>query len=181
MVNNVLDFSKIEAGKLELSLVEARPIQIVDNIVWLTTLRAIRNRIKLSSYIDPRVPAAVVSDPARLRQVLLNLVGNAVKFSPGGHVSIRVSVVAGPSMRFEVIDTGCGIAEEDGAKLFQEFSRVELAKISAAPISTQHPGLHSHSMRRRFGVLLRKEIAHTIDQPNEIDDEIHSLFTALSR
>jgi len=139
MVNNVLDFSKIEAGKLELSLVETRPMQIVDNIVWLTTLRAIRNRIKLSSYIDPRVPAAVVSDPARLRQVLLNLVGNAIKFSPGGHVSIRASVAAGPSLRFEVIDTGCGIAEEDVAKLFQEFSQASAR--TAAPAAGTGLGL----------------------------------------
>jgi len=156
MVDNVLDFSKIEAGKLDVNLVETKPVQIVDNIVWLTTLRAVRNRIKLSSYIDPRVPASIVSDPARLRQVLLNLVGNAIKFSPGGHVSIRASVVAGPSMRFEVIDTGCGIAEEDGAKVFQEFSQASAG--ITAPAAGTGLGL---AISKRLVELLGGTIAFT--------------------
>ncbi len=123
MIDNVLDFSKIEAGKLDLNLVTTRPVQIVDNVVWLTALRAVRDRIKLSSFIEPRVPASIVCDPAHLRQILLNLVGNAIKFSSGGYVSIRVSVLAGPSLKFEVNDTGSGISQADGTRLFQEFSQ----------------------------------------------------------
>ena len=123
MIDNVLDLSKIEAGKLDLNLVTTGPVQIVDNVVWLTALRAVRDRIKLSSFIEPRVPASIVSDSARLRQILLNLVGNAIKFTPGGYISIRVSVLAGPNLKFEVIDTGSGISQADGARLFQEFSQ----------------------------------------------------------
>ena len=123
MVDNVLDLSKIEAGKLDLNLTDTRPVQIVDNVVWLTAIRALRDRIKTSSFIDPRVPALILSDPARLRQILLNLVGNAIKFSSGGYISISVGVAAGPKLRFEVADTGSGISAVDGAKLFQEFSQ----------------------------------------------------------
>jgi len=126
LIEEILDFSKIEAGKLDL---EARPFTIttlVEEAVELMAPRAQMKGIEIASYVDERLPIQVVGDVARLRQVLLNLVGNAIKFTEKG----GVSVVAEQSddqneVRFEVRDTGIGLKDEDIARIFLDFEQAD--------------------------------------------------------
>ena len=126
LVEEILDFSKIEAGRLEL---EARPFALdalVEDIVELLGTRAQAKGIEIACRIDERVPRRVVGDAARLRQVLLNLAGNAVKFTESGGVAIMVAPGATPDdISFAVQDTGIGIAPEAHARVFEAFEQAE--------------------------------------------------------
>jgi len=127
IVNDVLDYSKIEAGRLE---IERRPMDlraIVREVVDLFGASALEKGIRLASEVAPDVPAALAGDATRVRQVLLNLVGNAVKFTERGRIEIAVRLDAAPSgdarVEIAISDTGIGIAEESVARLFQSFSQ----------------------------------------------------------
>ncbi len=133
LIDEILDFSKIEAGKLTL-VNEAFAIpQIVQSAVELLAPRAHDKSLEMASSIDPGVPAVVVGDPARVRQVLLNLISNAVKFTDRGGVSVQVSLIetaASPGRRrivFAVTDTGIGLSGADMATLFAEFEQADAA------------------------------------------------------
>jgi signal transduction histidine kinase/CheY-like chemotaxis protein/HPt (histidine-containing phosphotransfer) domain-containing protein len=126
IINDILDFSKIEAGKLEL---EARPVALralVDQVCGALATEATQRRVLLSAHVDAAVPRQVSGDPVRLRQVLVNLVGNAVKFSQGGRVDVRVDVV-GPAVRLRVQDTGIGMTPEVMDGLFRPFEQADAA------------------------------------------------------
>jgi PAS domain S-box-containing protein len=129
IIDDILDFSKMEAGKLELENVDLDLRQVVESVVDLLAPRAQDKGIEIGSYIDAGVPSALTGDPGRLRQVLLNLAGNAVKFTEQGGVSIAVSRLrdgAGrATLRFEVADTGIGIPESVQEGLFAEFTQVD--------------------------------------------------------
>ncbi|MDI5934457.1 ATP-binding protein [Halomonas kalidii] len=123
LINDLLDFSKIEAGRLEL---EARPLELAelaDGVVALFTHRAEARGVQLVSRLDPELPARVISDPGRLRQVLLNLLSNAVKFTSDGEIRLEVSACETDRIRFEVIDSGCGIEPAQLARLFEPFQQ----------------------------------------------------------
>ncbi|MGI9343038.1 MAG: ATP-binding protein [Gammaproteobacteria bacterium] len=135
LVNNVLDFSRIEAGKLEAREADCHPAEIVDNVVHLLGVRAFRNHAFLSSSVDPKVAECIAADPRLIRQVLLNLVSNAIKYSPDGEVVIRLCVSDQRMLRFEVEDTGVGIPQAEQAKVFDEFSRA-LSRNSVAMSGT---------------------------------------------
>jgi PAS domain S-box-containing protein len=126
LIEDVLDFSKIEAGKLEL---EQRPfalLPLVEEIVELLGPRAQAKNIEIASDVDERVPERVTGDPTRLRQVLLNLAGNAIKFTETGGVSVVVEQgEALDEIVFRVRDTGIGIASEQQARIFLEFEQAE--------------------------------------------------------
>jgi CheY-like chemotaxis protein len=126
LIEEILDFSKIEAGRLDL---EARPFPLAAMIEDLTELLAVRAQgkgLEIASYVDERLPARVIGDETRLKQVLLNLAGNAVKFTPEGGVAIVVEPGAWPGeVLFKVRDTGVGIAPADHHKIFQEFEQTE--------------------------------------------------------
>jgi signal transduction histidine kinase/CheY-like chemotaxis protein len=129
VINDILDFSKIEAGKmaLELSALDIR--RTVANVLKTVALRADEKNIELTKHVHPLVPSKVICDPARLRQVLLNLVGNAIKFTSEGDISIEVSVVD-PSARpvqllFAVTDTGIGIPADKLASIFKPFEQAD--------------------------------------------------------
>ncbi|PTY02871.1 hypothetical protein DB347_23300 [Opitutaceae bacterium EW11] len=133
ILNDILDFSKIESGKLELERV-VFPIQrTVEDIVALFSSRAQAKGLKLTATTTPGVPAHVLGDGARVRQILSNLVSNAVKFTETGEVSISVSCTvdaesAGPArIQFSVRDTGMGIPLDKQALLFQPFSQADLS------------------------------------------------------
>jgi signal transduction histidine kinase/ActR/RegA family two-component response regulator len=130
LVNNILDFSKIEARKLDVSLAECHPAEIVDNVIRVLSTRGFRNHTYLASFIDKKVPESVISDERLLRQILLNLVGNAIKFSPDGDVEINVYVDPDNELCFEVTDTGVGIPVTEHAKIFEEFSRAMSRNVS---------------------------------------------------
>ena len=134
VVNDILDFSKIEAGELTLDPVGFPLVAIVDSTVSIVRGSALRSGLRIDAQIDPALPSVVVGDPGRLRQVLLNLLNNAVKFTPEGSVTVTVqregegvAPDGGPGdvVRFAVTDTGIGIAPAQQVRLFKRFSQVD--------------------------------------------------------
>ncbi|MBN2162422.1 MAG: response regulator [Pontiellaceae bacterium] len=129
LLNDILDFSKIEAGKLNL---EPRPFdlrEICEHITELLTPTALEKGIDLVLRFSPDTPACVVGDGGRIRQVLMNLIGNALKFTREGHVYINIDTVAGTdketTINFLIEDTGIGISREELPLLFQKFSQAD--------------------------------------------------------
>jgi PAS domain S-box-containing protein len=126
LIEEILDFSKIEAGRLDL---EVRPFalaQMVEETVELLAPRAQAKGLEIASLIDERLADRVIGDMARLRQVLLNLAGNAVKFTETGGVALMVEPGAKPDeVRFAVRDTGIGIAPEAQTRIFEEFEQAD--------------------------------------------------------
>ena len=125
VINDILDFSKIEAGKLEIDLVAFSPRETVDDVLQLLGEGAKAKGLALNCRIGPDVPEMIVSDPSRVRQVLINLLGNAVKFTDSGEVAVDICAVRADLLRFDVRDTGIGIAPEAQARLFQAFSQAD--------------------------------------------------------
>ena len=126
IINDILDFSKVEAGKLELERVEFGLRDTVEESLEIFAGRAHAKGLELVCAIELDVPAAVRGDPTRLRQVLVNFVGNAIKFTDSGEIILRVRAVGKDGLlRFEVIDTGIGISEEAQAHIFNAFSQAD--------------------------------------------------------
>ena len=129
IINDILDFSKIEAGRLELEETEFSILDEAEAVVELLAPRALSKGIEIVSFVPPSLHKLVRGDPGRLRQILLNLVGNAVKFTEKGVVSLQVIDLDGPdglkSIRFVVDDTGIGIPPEAMGRLFRHFSQVD--------------------------------------------------------
>lgn len=125
IIDDVLDFSKIEAGKLELSSDVFSPRHLVESCVVLFQSRAESKGITLSMQIDPNVPRVMRADAGRLRQVLLNLMGNAMKFTPRGSVVVSVEAREHSWLRVSVADTGIGISREASSKLFNPFTQAD--------------------------------------------------------
>ena len=130
IIEDILDFSKIEARRLDLVEETCRLDSIVDGVVGLLQHKAIARGVDLKVEIDPQVPLALKGDPGRLRQILMNLVGNGIKFTDHGSICIQVSRVAAPErepalIEISVIDSGIGMNEEQQRKLFQAFSQVD--------------------------------------------------------
>ena len=126
LIEELLDYSKIEAGKIDL---EHRPFALaglIEDITELLAPRAQAKRLEIAAYVDERLPAEVVGDVARLRQVLLNLAGNAIKFTAAGGVALIVEPGLGPNeISFLVRDTGIGIAPEAQKRIFREFEQAD--------------------------------------------------------
>ena len=129
IINDILDYSKLEAGKITLENVNFSAEQLVDGVVSLLSARAISKGLSLSMNLAPEIPAWLRGDPTRLRQILFNLIGNAVKFTERGSVSVIGSHRAlggrAVELRFEVRDTGIGISEEARARLFAQFVQAD--------------------------------------------------------
>ena len=124
IVNDILDFSKIEAGQVELSPTAFSPRALLANVASMMASAAQRKDIAITRYISTNVPDFVSGDENRLRQVLLNLVSNAVKFTNVGRVAINIERVTGTDMvSFSVADTGIGISEDHRERLFHRFSQ----------------------------------------------------------
>lgn len=128
IVNDILDYSKIESGKIELESISFDIRTLVENVVELFALRAQDKGLEIASVIHAEVPEEVQGDPQRLRQILLNLIGNAIKFTYQGEVIVSVSVKRQKTdclLRFEVSDTGIGVSHVNKNKLFQPFSQAD--------------------------------------------------------
>jgi hypothetical protein len=129
VINDILDFSKVEAGKLELESIDLDVRDTVEDVVRLLSLQAHGKGLTVEVFRDARLPERLRGDPNRLRQILLNLGGNAVKFTGQGGVGISVSVAEACEenvlVRFEVRDSGIGIPKDRLASLFQPFSQVD--------------------------------------------------------
>jgi len=128
LVNDVLDLAKIEAGEVEISAEPFSLETLIDNSVSIVRTPALKKGLKLIVQLDHRIPLTLLGDEARLRQVLLNLLGNAVKFTDHGQVTLQVehrgSTQAGEMLRFLVTDTGPGIPTSKRERLFRRFSQI---------------------------------------------------------
>jgi signal transduction histidine kinase/CheY-like chemotaxis protein len=133
IVNDILDFSKIEAGRLEIENIPFQLGDVLDQLATLVGMRAEEKRLELLFVLPPGLPTALVGDPSRLGQVLLNLGNNAVKFTERGEVVVAVAETARErspagqrvTLRFEVRDTGIGLTPEARARLFQPFTQAD--------------------------------------------------------
>ncbi len=130
IINDILDLSKIEAGKLVIEQITCSPGAVVADVISLMRHRAQDKQLFLDVEYIGAVPETITSDPTRLRQILLNLIGNAIKFTQHGGVRLIVKMADSPDtstrhLRFEVVDTGVGMTPEQQAKLFQAFSQAD--------------------------------------------------------
>ena len=129
IINDILDLSKIEAGKFDLKIGMFNPRETVDQVAAILSLRAGQKKLAFSCHCEPAVPALLLGDAGRVRQILTNLVGNAVKFTESGEVALVVKPAATEVgrvvLRFEVRDTGIGIPPDKVAGLFSPFTQVD--------------------------------------------------------
>ncbi len=128
ILNDVLDLSKIEAGRMSAEIIECRPDEIVADVVAMMSERAAGKGLSLVARCEPPIPATIRTDPTRLRQVLVNLAGNAIKFTERGAVSIIARLDrSGPApvMHFEITDSGIGLSPEQVGRLFQPFTQAD--------------------------------------------------------
>jgi signal transduction histidine kinase/CheY-like chemotaxis protein len=129
VINDILDFSKIEAGRLDLEMTRVEVRGLIEDVVRLVAIQANAKNLEITACIDPAVPEFVQGDAGRLRQVLVNLCGNAVKFTERGEVALNVGAIAQngdcATLRFDVRDTGIGISPDRLHTLFKPFSQVD--------------------------------------------------------
>jgi two-component system sensor histidine kinase/response regulator len=129
VINDILDFSKIEAGKLDLEIIDFDLREVIDNTMDLLAAQAHSKGLELAAFLRPEVPLQLRGDPGRLRQIVNNLVGNAVKFTAHGEVIVTVSRISETSTQavlgFEVRDTGIGIEPKAQERLFEAFSQAD--------------------------------------------------------
>ena len=129
VINDILDFSKIEAGKLDLDIIDFDLHEVIDDTLDMMAGQAQGKGLELAAFIQPEVPLELRGDPGRLRQVVNNLVGNAVKFTPRGEVVVTVSCLdendTHATLGIEVRDTGIGIEPQAQSRLFQAFSQAD--------------------------------------------------------
>ncbi|MEM1445319.1 MAG: ATP-binding protein [Planctomycetota bacterium] len=126
IINDILDVSKIEAGQMTVENIETRPLELLDQAIALLKVRAQDNRVDLQLEPEFPLPATIASDPVRLRQIVLNLVGNAIKFSEHGRVVVRPRFdPKQQALSIDIEDTGIGMSEEQVARLFQPFNQAD--------------------------------------------------------
>jgi signal transduction histidine kinase/CheY-like chemotaxis protein/HPt (histidine-containing phosphotransfer) domain-containing protein/HAMP domain-containing protein len=129
VINDILDFSKIEAGKMDLEMIDFDLVSVVESVGDIIGQRSTEKGLDLNCFVDHRVPARLRGDPGRLRQILLNLAGNAVKFTERGEVTVEANLEyetkETATVRFEVRDTGIGIPDDRQAQIFDKFTQVD--------------------------------------------------------
>ncbi len=131
LISAILHFSQIESGRVELRDKDVMLAELIDECMRLEKHAAEERKLQFSSRVDSQVPAGIRGDQARLRQILINLVNNAIKFTTVGEVTVSVGpgrgLIDGPALRFAVVDTGMGIAECDQEKIFESFHQVDVS------------------------------------------------------
>ncbi|NQT40116.1 MAG: response regulator, partial [Planctomycetes bacterium] len=129
LINDILDLSKIEAGKLEIERIKCSPSKVALDVVSLMRVRAEAKGLPLDFEYAGGIPETIMCDPTRLRQILFNLIGNAIKFTETGSVRLVARLVQStarpPCLRFDLIDTGIGMTPEQASKLFQPFTQAD--------------------------------------------------------
>ena len=128
ILNDILDISKIESGKLEVEHIPCSPMKILSEVEALMRGRAIEKNISFGIEYRANVPGKIRSDPTRIRQILINLISNAIKFTATGEVKVKVSVEnegLAPRVRFDVVDTGIGLTAEQQTRLFLPFGQAD--------------------------------------------------------
>jgi len=129
LLNDILDFSKIEAGKLELSVTNFKLRDMISETVQTVAVHAAEKHLELATHIPPNVPDLLIGDEGRIRQILVNLVGNAIKFTEEGEVVVSVDIKSKTDheleLQFTVSDTGIGISDENQCHIFDAFSQAD--------------------------------------------------------
>ena len=129
VINDILDFSKVEAGKLDLELIELNLPETIADLMKLLAPRAHEKGLEFAYHVSPEIPSVLVGDPGRLRQILMNLVGNALKFTQSGEIVVEVRCnhrrAQDLELQFDVSDTGIGIPPEKQAMIFEAFSQAD--------------------------------------------------------
>ena len=192
IINDILDFSKIEAGKLELDVIDFDLRMAMEEISDVFAERAIKKELEFACFVEPDVPSWVNGDPGRLRQILINLIGNAFKFTDTGEIAVKVSVrddeEEAVRIYFEVRDTGIGIPSDRMARLFQSFSQADTSTtrkyggtglglaISKQLVELMHGNIGIHSKEGEgstfwFTAVLKKA-AGKIDAENRLPETI---------
>jgi PAS domain S-box-containing protein len=203
LINEILDLSKIEAGKMKVERIPVELPRIAFEAISTARPRALVKNLTLSLEFTTPIPSVGMTDPLRLRQILVNLIGNAIKFTESGGVVLRVSCL-GPSdtdavMRFEVIDTGIGLAQEEQSQLFQSFSQADpsttrrfggtglglaisrqLARLLGGDISVQSAAGTGSSFTVEVGVGPVTEAAMTLASSEACPVEDKNMLTAIS-
>lgn len=123
LANDILDFEKLRTGNLRLEHIEYAPADIVEQVLNLVSIEAYNKGIELLSYVEPTLPKKLCGDPLRLQQILLNMVKNAVKFTPKGYISVRIQRQDQNTLIFRVIDSGVGIPQDKKPGIFQAFTQ----------------------------------------------------------
>ncbi len=168
IINDILDYSRIESGRLQLEKTTFAPREVIENVVSMLDNMASKKGILLKAVCAPDVPNLLVGDPGRLNQILLNLVGNAVKFTHKGSVSVQVEVAPehGPvaRIRFRIVDTGIGISADKLQSIFEPFTQAD------ATISRSHGGTGLGLAISNLLVNLLGGTLHVSSQPGEGSD-----------
>lgn len=154
IINDILDLSKIEAGKLQIEPIDIELRPMLDSAIELVEERARTKGLSLRQTVSERVPRGINTDPTRLRQILINILGNAVKFTHAGHVALTVDIGPKPygegeAVIFSVVDTGIGIAEDTVDRLFEAFTQAD------ASISRKYEG-------SGLGLSISKKLVNTM-------------------
>lgn len=163
VINDILDLSLVESGKLQVEPIRVAPRQLIEEVQALLQVRAAEKHLSLSVQFDSLLPETILTDPTRLRQVLINLLGNAIKFTEHGGVTLRVSCPAPESVRpemiFDVVDTGIGMSGEQLERLFQPFAQAN-ATIARIYGGTGLGLAISRKIARRLGgdITVRSEV-----------------------
>lgn len=164
LLNDLLDFSKIESGKLDIETIPFDLIKTVDEVLDIFTAAAAQKGLELIAQIEDDVPRSLVGDPARLRQILLNLVGNGIKFTPKGEVFLQVRnetrILDGQVIHFSVQDTGIGIAPDRLNQLFEPFTQSD----------TSHTRMYGGT---GLGLSISRRLCHLMHGEMWVESEPH--------
>ncbi|MEK3725956.1 ATP-binding protein [Paenibacillus sp. FSL H8-0034] len=178
IINDILDLSKIEAGQMRIQEVEFDLRELLDLILQLMIPRSQKRGNKLQMHIDPRIAPSLKGDPDRIRQILLNLIGNALKFTDQGQIDVRVRLLSASDKKqrliFEVQDTGIGISEENRSKLFQPFFQADQSrthKFSSTGLGLSISKKLLEIMKGRIGVESTDGVGSTFWFEIELDIE----------
>lgn len=129
IVNDVLDYSKIESGRLDLEVLDFDLVEMVEGAAEIVAERARVKQLSLSTYIDPAIPRMLQGDSGRIRQILLNFLGNSIKFTDRGEIVVRANTIDGEDgkvgIKFSVTDTGIGLSDSAKERLFQPFTQAD--------------------------------------------------------
>jgi two-component system sensor kinase len=159
LINDILDLSKIEAGKMDVERLECSPIEVAQKTVRALRMRAEENRTKLGLHVEGMFPESIVTDPTRLRQILTNLVGNAIKFTQEGSVLVIARYVPGKgNIEIDVTDTGIGMSTEQMRKIFEPFTQADVS------VARQYGGTG-------LGLSISKKLVELLGGTIEVDSQ----------
>ena len=125
IINDILDYSKIEAGKLSIEKIEFDMFKVIDNVISMIELKAHEKNLELIVSYDDEIGKNFYGDSSRISQILINLITNAIKFTEHGEVAMYLSKIKKNRYRFEIVDTGIGLTQEEQAKLFHSFTQAD--------------------------------------------------------